>query len=157
MKKISIILIILFVSSAVFAGEPVSKSFPGSLAIGGVDTTAYHLLEVRKEHKTIMGNSKFTVEWKDAKWHFASQQSADKFASDPERYRPQYNGFCSNALSLGEGLVKTDGTIWEFFGDGLHLFYAERGRQRWLKGDWKTYKQEADKAWAVLSKAIRVT
>ena len=152
MKRIFSTLIILFVSSAVFAGEPVSKSYLGSVAIGGVDTTAYHLLKVRKEHQTIMGNSKFTVDWKEAKWHFASQQSADKFASDPERYQPQYNGFCSNALSLGEGLVKTDGTIWEFFGDGLHLFYAERGRQRWLKGDWKTYKQEADTAWGVLSK-----
>jgi YHS domain-containing protein len=152
MKKILINLLMLFVASTVFAAEPVSKSDPGSVAIGGIDTTAYHLQKVREEHKAVMGNSEFTVEWNAAKWHFASQQSADKFTSDPERYRPQYNGFCSNALSLGRRLVKTDGTVWEFFGDDLHLFYAEKGRQRWLNGDWKTYKQEANKSWAVLSK-----
>jgi hypothetical protein len=46
MKNVFITLIILFVSSAVFAGEPVSKSYFGSIAIGGIDTTAYHLLQV---------------------------------------------------------------------------------------------------------------
>lgn len=152
MKNILIIFIALTVSNSVLASEPVSKSFWGDVAIEGVDTTAYHLAEVQKKHKEITGKSEFSVKWKEAIWHFASQQSADRFASDPERYRPVYNGFCSNGLSLGEGLVKTDGTVWEFFGDQLHLFYAEKGRQRWLKGDWKAYRQDANKAWAELSK-----
>ena len=65
---------------------------------------------------------------------------------------PEYNGFCSNALALGEGLIRTDGSVWEFFGDKLHLFYAERGRQRWLDGDWKAYNREAAKAWAAIVK-----
>jgi YHS domain-containing protein len=145
-------LIILLVSSTVAAVEPVSKSYFGSVAIGGVDAFSYHLPEVRKAHKVMLGDGQFMVEWKGAKWHFASQQSADKFSSDPERYQPTYNGFCSNALSLGEGLIKTDGRVWEFFGETLHLFYAERGRQRWLQGDWETYKKEADNAWGLLSK-----
>lgn len=152
MKKTLLTLILLLASSIVFAGEPVSTNFWGSVAIGGVDTTAYHLPEVRKEHKEIEGDKKFMVKWNDAEWHFASQESADKFAADPERYKPLYNGFCSNALSIGKGLVRTDGDIWEFFGDRLSLFYGESGRQRWLNGDWKAYRQDADKAWAVLSK-----
>jgi YHS domain-containing protein len=152
MKKIILTLLFTFISSSLFANEPVSKSYFGSVAIGGVDTTSYHLTNVQKEHKEILGNSKFTVEWKGANWHFATQESANKFKSDPDTYQPQYNGFCSNALSLGEGLIKTDGTVWEFFGGELHLFYAERGRQRWLNGDWKSYKNEADKAWAELKK-----
>jgi YHS domain-containing protein len=152
MKNIFITLFMLFVSSSIFAAEPVSKGYFVSVAIGGMDTVAYHLPEVQKAHKAVMGDSQFTVKWKEAEWHFASQASADKFAADPERYQPQYNGFCSNALSLGEGLIKTDGTVWEFFGGNLHLFYAERGRERWLNGDWKTYKQQADAAWAELSK-----
>jgi hypothetical protein len=145
-------LIMLFVSCSVFSDQPVSKSYFGAVAIGGVDTVSYHLPKGRIEHKVTKGNNKFTVKWKDANWHFVSQQSADKFSLDPERYQPLYNGFCSNALSLGEGLIKTDGTVWDFFNDDLHLFYAEKGRQRWLKGNSKTYKQEADRAWAELSK-----
>ncbi|MCW8883911.1 MAG: hypothetical protein OQK12_01495 [Motiliproteus sp.] len=119
-------------------------------AIGGVDTVAYHTAISRKQHQLTTGKTRFSVKWNDAYWYFASQNSADRFAANPERYRPEYNGHCSNALSHGEGLIPTDGQVWEFFGDKLHLFYAERGRQRWLKGDWQQYKQEADKAWEQL-------
>lgn len=65
---------------------------------------------------------------------------------------PRYNGYCANALSTDEGLVNTDGTVWDFFGDTLYLFYAESGRQRWLKGDWQAYSRQADQAWNALVK-----
>jgi hypothetical protein len=45
--------------------------------------------------------------------------------------------------------------VWEFFDNKLHLFYAERGRQRWLNGDWKAYRQQADKAWQEILAAKR--
>ena len=73
------------------------------------------------------------------------------FAADPDRYSPTYNGHCANALSLGEGLIRTDGTHWEIFDDRLYLFFAARGRDRWTDGNWKTYKAEADAAWQALS------
>jgi YHS domain-containing protein len=151
MHKTILALSLLLVSSLCRGDEPVSKGFWNKAAIGGHDTTAYHLAKVKKQHKQVRGNAKFTVKWNGADWHFASLQSADKFAQNPQHYRPEYNGHCSNALSLGEGLISTSGTVWEFFGNNLHLFYAERGRQRWLKGDWKRYKIEADTAWALLN------
>ncbi|WP_205472872.1 hypothetical protein [Agarivorans sp. Alg241-V36] len=76
-----------------------------------------------------------------------ASKAADKFAAKPEAYQPKYNGFCANALSLGEGLIATDGQVWEFFDNQLHLFFAEKGRKRWLEGDWKAYQQQADLAW----------
>ncbi len=147
MKNTPLLLLILIISNFCFASEPVSQSFFGRIAIEGHDTVAYHSTEVRENHSEIIGKKAFTVEWGGANWRFASQISADKFAANPSQYKPQYNGHCSNALSLGEGLISTDGTVWEFFDDNLHLFYAERGRQRWLDGNWKEYKQQADKAW----------
>lgn len=143
--------LLMFFCVASFAAEPVSKSYWGGVAIEGHDTVAYHSAHARAEHAEVIGVERFTVEWGGAKWRFASQASADKFAAEPLRYKPEYNGHCANALSLGEGLVKTDGTVWEFFGEELHLFYAERGRQRWLNGDWKAYKQDANNAWKELT------
>jgi hypothetical protein len=93
------------------------------------------------------GDAHYTFVWNDAEWHFASVASRDRFAADPARYAPPYGGHCANALSLGKGLVRTDGTVWEFFGDELYLFYAEGGRKRWLNGDWQQYKTQADEAW----------
>ena len=139
----------------VHAAEPVSAGWFDNVAIGSKDTVSYFSPEVKASHKVIEGNSGFTVEYQGAKWRFASKASADKFAASPAAYAPQYNGYCSNALSTNEGLVKTDGSVWEFFGDRLHLFYAEPGRQRWLKGDWQAYRQQADKAWKVILAANR--
>jgi len=152
MSRLLALLLLIFLSVASLAGEPVSTGYLDSIAIEGHDTVLYHTKKIRSEHAEVKGRKRYTVEWNNASWLFASQASADKFEANPERYIPQYNGFCSNALALDEGLIPTDGTVWEFFGGNLHLFYAERGRQRWLNGDWKTYKAEADLAWSELSK-----
>ncbi|GAC99925.1 YHS domain-containing (seleno)protein [Agarivorans albus] len=137
----------LIFSLSSFANEPVSTSFWSDKAIGGIDITSYQLAQEQANRNIQQGNKKYTVRWKEANWQFASQQSADKFAASPETYQAKYNGFCANALSLGEGLIATDGQVWEFFDNQLHLFFAEKGRQRWLKGDWKAYQQQADLAW----------
>ena len=128
--------------------EPVSTAYVGNNAIGKHDATAYH-----SEQTAVKGKKQFVHEWKGAKWHFATQAQRDLFAENPEKYSPAYNGFCSNALSIGKGLVRTNGKVWHIFGDQLHLFYAERGRVRWVEGDYDTLKSQADNAWkAELSK-----
>ena len=136
---------------AVSAAEPVSKSRLGGVAIGGHDPAAYRELERAPQAAAIEGEKAHAVQYKGATWRFASAASAERFAADPERYAPAYNGHCANALSLGEGLIRTDGTHWEIFGDELFLFYAGRGRTRWLEGDWEAYREDADAAWATLA------
>lgn len=152
MIKPLLITILISFSATVYAVDPVSTGYWDDTAIGGHDAVAYHSPEVIDVHREIKGQKQYAVEWNNATWLFASQASADKFKSNPEKYVPQYNGFCSNALALDEGLIRTDGTVWEFFDDKLHMFFAERGRQRWLNGDWKRYRAEADEAWEQLRK-----
>lgn len=137
------------------AAEPVSTGWVNGAAIGGKDTVSYYSADVKASHQVVEGNSTFTVQYLGAPWRFASKASADRFAANPAAYVPQYNGHCSNALSQGEGLISTNGSVWEFFGDKLHLFYAERGRQRWLTGDWQAFRQQADKAWQDILAARR--
>jgi len=126
---------------------PISTKGFGKTAIGGRDTVAYHTKESIEQHKDTKGSKDWVYEWRGAKWRFASEESYEKFKADPERYRPAYGGYCSNALSLGKGLVKTDGTHWEIFGDRLHLFFAAQGRDRWLDGNQEQYDKEAAAAW----------
>ncbi len=56
-------------------------------AIEGYDTVAYHT-----EGRAMKGKAEFSYEWNDANWHFASAENRDLFASDPERYAPQFGG-----------------------------------------------------------------
>jgi hypothetical protein len=142
-------------SSLTQAAEPVSTGWLNGVAIGGKDTVSYFSADVKASHQVLEGSGTFTVQHLGAAWRFASKASADRFAASPNAYAPQYNGYCSNALALGEGLISTNGSVWEFFGDKLHLFYAEAGRQRWLAGDWRAYRQEADRAWQAILAAKR--
>ena len=144
-----IALFIAAFASLAQAAEPVSTGW-NNVAIGGKDSVSYFTEVAKASHKVTAGSSAFVVQHQGAAWRFASQASADKFAANPSAYTPQYNGHCSNGLSLDEGLIPTNGEVWEFFEDKLHLFYAERGRQRWLSGDWKAYRDQADKAWRAI-------
>lgn len=144
-------LVLLFLPLTAFAKEPVSTGYFGNTAIGGHDVTAYH--QLKQGDQAVEGNKEYVVEWKGAKWRFLREADSKAFAANPERYAPAYNGHCANALSLGEGLIKTDGTHWAIFDDQLYLFYAGRGTKRWLNGDYTVYKAEADRAWkAILEK-----
>jgi len=136
------------------AAEPVAKSRLGGIAIGGHDAAAYHALERAPRADAVAGQNRFEVEYKGATWRFADAASAEAFRAEPQRYAPAYNGHCANALSLGEGLIRTDGTHWQIFDgdDTLYLFYAARGRERWLNGDRDAYRREADAAWATLTR-----
>jgi YHS domain-containing protein len=95
MKRITFIplgiffLTILVISSWAESGnafDPVNKSFFG-VAIKGYDTVTYWT-----EGRAMKGKRKFSHNWNDAKWYFASADNRDLFASDPERYAPQYGG-----------------------------------------------------------------
>ena len=58
------------------------------VAIKGYDTVAYHT-----EGRAVKGQSQYSHEWNDARWHFASADNRDLFAAEPERYAPQYGGY----------------------------------------------------------------
>jgi hypothetical protein len=142
-----ILLTLAQVLFSVQASEPVSKSYFSDIAIGGHDTVAYHGIAASKPHKAVVGSKVWQAEWKGANWLFTTEADLDLFSANPERYSPAYNGHCANALNLGEGLIKTDGTHWQIFEDQLYTFYAARGRERWMDGNFSDYQKTADKAW----------
>jgi hypothetical protein len=137
------------VTSNAMASEPISINSKG-ITIGGFDTMSYHSEEGKEQHKAIKGKKDLSVEWNGAVWQFISEINRDAFLDDPERYRPAYGGYCANALSIGEGLIPTNGKTWEIFENQLYVFYAPRGRKRWNDGNWATYKIDADRAWQTI-------
>lgn len=140
------ILVLLTLQSTAHAKpEPVSTAYLSNKAIGGHDSTAYHRLP--SGGKAIKGSKTYTTKWKGANWYFTSENDKQAFLKNPAEYAPAYNGHCANALSLGEGLIPTNGQHWLVLDKQLYLFYAARGVERWLNGDYKPYKALADKAW----------
>ena len=70
------------------AKKRINTGLFGSVAIKGYDAVAYHT-----ESQALKGKSEYSYEWNDAIWHFSSAKNRELFATDPERYAPQYGGF----------------------------------------------------------------
>ncbi len=69
------------------------------LALHGMDTVALSTLNA-----VTQGAATHTVVHDGVAYYFSSEISAEKFKAAPERYMPQYGGFCALAIGLGKKL-----------------------------------------------------
>ena len=110
------------------------------VAISGYDTVAYFT-----DGKPMKGSSEFEYVWDDAKWRFASAAHRDLFIADPDRYMPQYGGYCAAAMRKGV-LVPADPEAWAIVDGKLYMIHTKPG-----VGPWKVHAAEnvkqADKKW----------
>ena len=77
------------------AADPVFRNLWGQ-AIRGYDPVAYFT-----EGRPVEGRAEFKHDWNGATWQFASAEHRALFAENPERYAPQYGGYCAWAVSQG--------------------------------------------------------
>ena len=111
------------------------------IAIKGYDTVAYFT-----ENKAIQGDEQFTSKWEDATWRFASASNRDLFDANPERYAPQFGGYCALGISAGE-YADIDPTAFTIVDDKLYFNYNKEFRDNvWKKGT-KAYLVTADYNW----------
>ena len=104
--------------------EPIYK-FAGAVALNGYDPVAYF-----DEGKATAGSDQFVHEWNGAKWQFASAADRDAFASQPEKYAPQYGGYCAWAVSHGY-TAKGDPEAWKIVDGKLYVNYNKDVKARW--------------------------
>lgn len=111
--------------NTVLADEPRVFTGRGKFAINGYDAVAYH-----EQQRPVKGKSKFTAEWDGATWRFASAENRDRFASAPQRWAPEYGGYCAWAVSNGY-TAKTDPDAWTIHEGKLYLNYSIGVRSKW--------------------------
>jgi hypothetical protein len=85
------------------------------IAIKGYDPVAYHTLG-----RPILGSPTINYQWMNATWQFSTTQHRDLFAENPERYAPQFGGYCSWAVSRGS-LADIDPNAWHIENGLLYL------------------------------------
>lgn len=127
-KQISIwiALCILVVATPVIADKPPVYVSDG-YAIRGYDPVAYHL-----DRKPIRGKEDYTAEWNGVAWRFSSEDNRDKFTRNPERWAPQYGGYCAWAVS-NNYTASTDPDAWSIVDDRLYLNYSKSVRTSWSR------------------------
>ena len=137
-------LFVVFIGSA-SAAEPINTLErsglwgykPSGVAVRGYDPVAYFTLG-----KPVEGKEKFETEWNGAKWRFSSQEHMDLFVESPEKYAPQYGGYCAYGVAVGN-LVKIEPDLWDIVDGKLYLNYDKKLQGKWRK-DIPGYIVEAD-------------
>lgn len=119
------LVLVLGVAPAAKAGDVVNSSFLGGVAIEGTDPVAYFT-----EGRPVEGSDAFEYEWMDATWRFASAANLEAFKADPEKYAPQYGGYCAWAVAQGY-TASIDPEAWRIEGGKLYLNYSKDVQENW--------------------------
>ncbi len=133
--------LVLFATAAA-AVAPVNKSFFGT-AVEGYDVVAYFT-----EGRPVEGSADFSHRWRGAEWRFASAEHRDLFAANPEKYAPQYGGYCAYAVSQG-ATAGIDPKAWKIVDGKLYLNLNVSIQKRWL-ADVPGFIAKADVNWPKL-------
>ncbi|MEL7173254.1 MAG: YHS domain-containing (seleno)protein, partial [Pseudomonadota bacterium] len=67
-----------------------------------------------------------------ATWRFSSAENRDLFVENPEKYAPQYGGYCAWAVAQGY-TAATDPEAWAIVDDKLYLNYNKSVQAKWEK------------------------
>jgi hypothetical protein len=109
---------------AAAAVPPVNKNRSG-VALKGYDPVAYF-----EQGQPVKGSGALTVDWMGAKWQFSSTGNRDLFQADPQKYTPQYGGYC--AWAVGHGYTAdTDPEAWKIVDGKLYLNYNKSVQRMW--------------------------
>lgn len=107
------------------------------IAVNGYDVVAYFT-----DGKPLPGADAYSWTWNGALWKFASQDHLERFKAKPERYAPQYGGYCAYGVSQGY-LVTVEPEQFTILDDKLYLNYSADVQQQWSK-DIAGYNRKAD-------------
>jgi YHS domain-containing protein len=107
------------------AEKPVNTTLLG-VAIKGYDPVAYFA-----DGKPAKGDAKFSHDWNGATWRFASVEHRDAFKAEPEKYAPQFGGYCAWAVSQNYTANSDPENAWRIVNGKLYLNYNREVQQKW--------------------------
>lgn len=124
-KLASLFCILLFTTHLAFgAGLGIDKD-ENDVALQGYDPVAYFLVG-----KATKGESTYSAAHDNAIYLFASEANRDLFKADPKKYAPQYGGFCSLSLTIGQN-VSPDPNAFSVIEDKLYLTVSQDAQKIW--------------------------
>lgn len=128
----------LFACTARPVTSPVFATEAG--AIQGYDAVAYFT-----QADAIKGSTDISFQHLGQTWYFASEEHRELFMADPEKYQPQFGGYCAYGMSRGYK-AQTDPQAWSIVDGKLYLNYNLEVRDIWNQ-DRAAYLEKAIQNW----------
>ena len=106
---------------------PTARSEEPKLSISGYDPVAYF-----SDGKPVQGKTEFEYLWHKLRWRFADGAHRELFVKDPDRYAPQYDGYCAMGVAWADPHKDTvDPEAWAIVDGKLYLTHTVRGLDAW--------------------------
>jgi len=121
----------------------ISEGGTERLMLEGYDAVAYFT-----RNDAVRGSAALQVEHAGVSWRFSSEETRAAFLREPDRYMPQYGGYCSNGINYaipggGGGAPNT----WRIYRGKLYVFGGQKARDH-FEMDSALNLQRADQYWA---------
>ena len=108
----------------------------------GYDVTEYF------NDRALEGNDAYTSTYNNAKYKFLNQENKDAFDANPDKFEPEYSGYCAYAVAANkkvginpESYAIQDGKLYLFYGNTL---------EKWNDKGAEKLQKEADTNWTTL-------
>ncbi len=115
------------------------------IALKGYDAVAYFTTG-----EPTPGAERYAYRWKGVTYRFASVENRDRFKADPERYVPQYGGYCAYAMSI-DRIADIDPSRWAIVDGKLYLNNGRVSQALWSVSRAAKI-ASGDRNWAVFPK-----
>ncbi len=142
---LTVFLLLFFASkSQQYNGRYFNNVNDNGVILDGYDAVAFFT-----DNKPVKGDAKYQVNYEDAIYYFASQAHLDLFKATPEKYKPQYGGWCAYAVSLGR-IAPIDVNTFSIADGRLVVQHNQRAVNGWNK-DVQGNLALADKYWPAVA------
>jgi YHS domain-containing protein len=121
-----------------------TKSIDGSnekLMLDGFDPVAYHLVG-----KNTRGIATISAQFDGVTYRFENETNKATFLKEPQRYVPQYGGYCANGIVYGIPWGG-DGDTWKIIDGKLYIFGGQSSKNYFLMNEAANLKL-ANEYWA---------
>lgn len=118
--------VLVYVAGAGLAAQRVNQSWSG-VGAKGYDVVAYFT-----DQQAVRGDSRYEHTHDGVTYRFASAAHRDAFVKAPERYLPQFGGFCAWAVSRNY-TADVDPTAWRIVDGKLYLNYNASVQAKWAE------------------------
>ena len=113
--------------NAAYAADIGMNADANDVAVHGYDTVSYFV-----DNKPMQGSSEFTATHNNAIYQFVSAEHRDAFRANPEKYAPQYGGYCAFGVSV-ERKFDGDPLAWKVVDGKLYLNLNKDVQKAWFK------------------------
>lgn len=127
-------------SSLAFAVDNNINVTTNDVAIHGYDPVSYFT-----EGKATKGKEMYSATYEGAIYKFSSKSNRDQFKSNPDKYAPQFGGYCAMGVVLNQKL-DVDPNAWYIADNKLYLNLNKTVQKKWME-DVSGNIDTADRTW----------